>query len=273
MKLLQLLCLLLVAGLVQAQNESLLMEQLTRRLTETANYSRPWGPVYYQNWLDSAARAGGKDVADYTFSQGISWLEQRNYNKAVPLLEEACRLKPKHHGYVGWVYLDILRDYPRALTHYDAYDALTPDVDDREGDHAVSYLRAEIYRFMGRPAEALPGYDKAIALIEDKQGPTWVNYRYYLARGQARLALAMADDALSDFNKAIPNYPNSAASSYWKGRALQRLNRLNEARMAYNDALLWLRNSTVEQDKYYEEQDAVYEQQVEMALASLPKLP
>ena len=268
-----LFCLLLLSVAAQAQNESLLLEQLTRRLTETATYSRPWGHVHYRHWLDSAARAGGKDVADHVFSQGISWLEQRAYDKAVPLLEEACRLKPKHHGYVGWVYLNTLRDYPRALTHYDAYDALTPDLDDREGDHAVSYLRAEIYRFMGRPAEALPGYDKAIALIEDKHGPTWVSYRYYLARGQTRLALGLTDDALSDFNKAIPNNPSSAASSYWKGRALQRLNRPDEARMAYNDALLWLRNSTIEQDRYYEEPDAVYEQQIEMALASLPKLP
>ncbi len=268
-----LLCLLLLSMAAQAQNESLLMEQLTSRLTETARYSRPWGQVHYQNWLDSSIRAGGKDVADYTFSQGISWLEQRDYARAVPLLEEACRQKPKHHGYVGWVYLNIIRDYPRALTHYEAYDALTPDLDDREGDHAVSYLRAEIYRFMGRPAEALPGYDKAIALIEDKHGPTWVSYRYYLARGQARLAFGMAGDALSDFEKAIPNNPSSAASSYWKGRALHRLNRPAEARMAYNDALLWLRNSTVEQDRYYEEQDAVYEQQVETALAGLPKLP
>ncbi|MBO0934085.1 tetratricopeptide repeat protein [Fibrella aquatilis] len=271
---LRLLCLLLLlANLAQAQNESALMEQLTRRLTETAKYSRPWGYVYYHNWLDSTIRAGGKDIGDHTFYKGLSLLEQRAYDQAVPLLEEACRQQPKHHGYVGWVYLDILRDYPRALTHYDAYDALTPDVDDREGDHAVSYLRAEIYRFMGRPAEALPGYDKAIALIEDKHGPSWVNYRYYLARGQARLALGMVDDALADFNKAIPNNPSSAASSYWKGRALQAQNRPVEARMAYNDALLWLRNSTVEQDRYYEEQDAVYEQQVDTALASLPKSP
>lgn len=272
MTLFPLTCLLLLAHVAQAQNESALLEQLTSRLAGTAKYSRPWGYVHYHNWLDSTIRAGG-DVGDYTFSKGISFLEQRAYDKALPLLEEACRQKPKHHGYVGWVYLNIIRDYPRALTHYDAYDALTPDVDDREGDHAVSYLRSEIYRFMGRPIDALPGYDKAIALIEDKHGPTWVNYRYFLARGQARLALGMVAEALDDFNKAIPNNPSSAASSYWKGRALQALNRPDEARMAYNDALLWLRNSTVEQDRYYEEQDAVYEQQVETALAGLPKSP
>lgn len=255
-----------------AQHEAALLERLTANMATTARYPRPWGTLRYMAWLDSNITAG-HEVAECTYTKGLHYLTQRAYNQAVPLLEKACILKPVYHGYVGWVYLQILRDYPRALAHYNAYDALTPDLDDREGDHAVSYLRAEIYRFMGRNVDALPGYDKAIALVEDKHGPTWVSYRYYLARGQARLALGLVADALADFEKAIPNSPSSAVSSYWKGKALQALNRPDEARMAYNDALLWLHNSTVEQNQYYEQQDVFYEQQVELALAGLPKRP
>ncbi|MBO0948909.1 tetratricopeptide repeat protein [Fibrella forsythiae] len=254
----------------QAQHEAALMQQLTRSLMTSGTYRQPWGHVYYLARLDSAIRAG-YEVADHTFWKGLYFLDQKALDKAVPLLEKACRLKPKHHGYVGWVYLNTLRDYPRALAHYDAYDALTPDVDDREGDHAVSFLRSQIYRYMGRHAMALPGYDKAIALVEDKHGPGWVNYRYYVARGCSRLAVGRVADALSDFDKALPNNPSSALVNYWRGRALQLLNRADEARMAYSDALLWLSNSNIEQDQYYEVQDAVYEQQVNQALASLAR--
>jgi tetratricopeptide (TPR) repeat protein len=246
----------------------MVMQGMHQNLMLSSYYHGPQGHRHYVAMLDSNIRAG-HEVADHTYWKALHYLEQRQYDKAMPLFEEACRLDPKKHGYTGWVYLDYLRDYPRALAHYDAYDALTPDFDDREGDHAVSYLRAQIFRFMGLPAAALPGYDKAIALTEDKHGPTWVNPRYYVARGQARLALGRAADALADFEKAIPNNPSSALSSYWKGRALQALGRTAEARMAYNDALLWLANSTVEQDEYYEVQDSVYAQQVEAALGSL----
>lgn len=263
-----LLVYLLSCSIVQAQHEAVLMQNMTQNLMTSATYRHPWGYVYYVARLDSAIRAG-YEVADHTFQKGIHFLNQGAFDKAVPLLEEACRLKPSHHGYVGWVYLRTLRDYPRALTHYDAYDALTPDVDDREGDHAVSYLRSHIYRYTGRHAEALPGYDRAISLVEDKHGPTWVNPRYYVARGCSRLAVGRAQEALSDFEKAVPNNPVSAITNYWKGRALQALGRPDEARIAYNDALLWLSNSTIEQQQYYEDQDAVYEQQVNEALASL----
>lgn len=254
----------------QAQHEADLMQRINQSLMTAGTYRQPWGNAYYLVYLDSAIRAGGEKEAEYVYAKGLYHLEQRELNLAVTWLEKACALNPKHHGYVGWAYLYRLRDYPRALAHYTAYDALTPGTDDREGDHPVYYLLAEIDRFSGRCAEALPGYNRAIAQVEDKHGPAWVSYRYYLARGQARLAVGRLADALLDFDKGIPNNPASAALNYWRGRALQALNRPAEARMAYNDALLWLRNSTVEQDEYYEQQDAVYDQQVTAALALLP---
>jgi tetratricopeptide (TPR) repeat protein len=261
---------LLAPFAVSAQYESLVMQGVHAQLMLSSYYRNPSGHRHYVAQLDSSIQAG-HEVANHTYSKALYYMYQRQWDKAMPLFEEACRLDPENHGYTGWVYLSLLRDYPRALAHYDAYDALTPNLDDREGDHAVSYLRSEIFRFMGRHAEALPGYDKAIALVEDKHGPTWVNPRYYVARGQSRLALGRAAEALADFDKAIPNNPSSALSSYWKGRALQALNRPAEARIAYNDALLWLANSTVEQDEYYEVVDSVYAPQIEGAIASLPR--
>lgn len=265
--------LLTVAVTAQAQHEAVVMENVKSQLLMSAQYRQPAAYSNSKRLLKiySDSIAAGRDVAGYTYARALTYLSLKDYDKALPLLEKACQLKPTFHGYTGWVYLDNLRDYPRTLAHYNTYDALTPDstIDDREGDYSVRYLKVQIYRFMGEHKRALPLYDFAISVIEDKHGPAWVSYRCYVARGQSRLAVGRAGDALSDFEKAIPNNPSSALSSYWKCRALQVLNRSAEARIAYNDALLWLRNSSVEHEQYYEHQDSVCTQQIETALASL----
>lgn len=88
--------------------------------------------------------------------------------------------------------------------------------------------------------------------------------------GMSYLAQKQAIDGLSDFELAIKNYPKSSMAHYHRGRALEQLSRLEEAKTAYRDARFFLlSNNAFERDYYYEQPDAAYEEDIDEALARL----
>ncbi|MBC8156382.1 MAG: tetratricopeptide repeat protein [Bacteroidetes bacterium] len=262
--------LLITALSARAQQTEHSASTMNWRIAVNAQNQQPqdWqGSTRSYRQLDSLI-AAGVEVAGNTRERGVAYLKHGDYDQAVAYYERACRLDPKFHGYTGWVYLEYMRDYPRALRHLNAYDSLTANPNDMTGDNPVLFLKGRAYSQLGDTDKAIEHYSLAIAHIEQTVGSEWVNYLFYVARGVAYLK-DRPKLALTNFDKAITNAPQSAMAHYHRGRALQRLDRLAEAKTAYTDAAFFLKTKPIERDVYFEHFDAVYEPDITAALTGI----
>lgn len=212
---------------------------------------------------DSAKRG---EVLTY---RALGELKFGNYDRAFVDYEAAVKLNPKLAGEVGWRYLFLLRDYPRALTYLQAYDDRTPNFDDPIDDYSVNYLKGRAYAGLGDYPNALKAYSLTINDRVKRVGLEWVDYRYLVARGVAYLANKQPTEALTDLEAALKNNPKSSMAYYHKGRALEQLNRTEEAKNAYRDARYFLLRGVIERDYYYEQPDVAYEEDIDEAMARL----
>ena len=265
--------LLLFASLVAAQDRNA-FTHLNQMLTENARYRTPvtWeGSQRLRTWQSDTITATKDSVkrADWLTSRALSSLKLGDYDLAFADYEVAGQLNPKGRGEIGWRYLFLLRDYSRALAHLNAFDALTPNYDDPIDDYSVNYLKGRALAGLQQHEQATMAYSVAIDNRQNRHGPEWVDYRYWVARAVTYLALNQPENALSDLNKALTNNPKSAMTLYHRGRALQQLNRIAEARDSFQSALFFVRSEPFERDYYYEQPDGAYEAQIEAMLNAI----
>ncbi|MBD2751893.1 tetratricopeptide repeat protein [Spirosoma validum] len=210
-------------------------------------------------------------TADNYRYRALNYLWRRDYEQAVVWLEKTCALYPKEHGFVGELYLSELHDYPRALAHFDAYDALTPAFNDMISNSPVSYLRGLTYRSLGNHAKALEQFSTGIDSLVAKHGTEWVNYRHYVSRAVSYMAMQQPDKALLDLDHAAKNFNRSALVHYQRGRALLQLNRTSEAQTAFQDASFFYKAFRAQRTGDYQEDvfNPIYEPEIDSALANL----
>ena len=266
-------CLLLIFGYAHAQNERA-FQWMAQTLAQNARYSTPvpWEGserlrALYA--LEIATTTDSAKKAEFLMNQALSSLKQGDYDVAFADYETAARLNPKSRGSIGWRYLFFLRDYARALTYLNDFDAQTPNYDDPIDDYSVNYLKGRALAGLDQYEQAIAAYDVAIRNRESRYGLAWVDYRYLVARAVSYLAVKQAANALQDLDKALTNNPKSAMAHYHRGRALQQMDRTTEARNAFRDALFFVRSQPFERDYYYEQPDAAYEPEIEAALSKL----
>ncbi|GAB3547934.1 tetratricopeptide repeat protein [Spirosoma fluminis] len=230
-------------------------------------------PAYV--WAGFKRAQAGPDTAsvsgiNYRF-RALGYVRLREYEQAAYWLEKTADLFPKEHGAVGEVYLSMLHDYPRALQHLNAFDALTPTFDDMINNNPVSYLRGLTYRSLGDHSKAIEQFSISIEPLEAKHGAEWVNYRHYVSRAVSYLATQQPEKALADLDKAIRNFKRSALVFYYRGQALVQLNRPADARTAFQDASFFCKALRYERAGNYQEDsfNPVFESEIEEALANL----
>jgi tetratricopeptide (TPR) repeat protein len=216
--------------------------------------------------LDTLSASG----QNYRF-RAFNYLWQGNYEQAVEWMEKTTTLYPNQHGIVGEVYMTSLRDYPRALTHFNAYDALTPNFDDIIGFNPVSYMRGLAYRKLGDYEKSIHQFSIAIDSLEHKHGAEWVNYRHFISRAVSYIATQQPEKALVDLDKSLRNFKRSALAQYHRGRALLQLNRIDEAQAAFQDAAFFFKALRAERTGYAEEDsfNPVSEAEIDDALDTL----
>ncbi|MBD2699607.1 tetratricopeptide repeat protein [Spirosoma sp. BT702] len=218
-----------------------------------------------QKRLDTLSASG----ENYRY-RALNYLWHQQYEQAEIWLEKTTTLYPREHGFVGEQYLH-LRDYPRALAHFDAYDALTPNFDDIVGYNPVSYMRGLVHRATGNHQKAIEQFSVGIDSLTKKHGTEWVNYKHFVSRAVSYIATQQAEKALIDLEKAAKNFNRSALIHYHRGRALLQLGQTAEARTAFQDASFFFKALRAERSADYQEDDynPVYEPEIDEALANL----
>ncbi|AKD53587.1 tetratricopeptide repeat protein [Spirosoma radiotolerans] len=208
-------------------------------------------------------------------SHSFYHLWRQNYEEATLWLEKTGNSYPKENGMIGEVYLRSLKDYPRALQHLDAYDALTPNFDDMISHNPVSYLRGLAYRGLNNHPKAIEQFCIAIDSLARKHGAEWVNYKHFVSRAVSYMAIGQADKALTDLAQATKNFNRSALVAYHKGRALLQLGRTAEARTAFQDASFFVKALRAERTGDYQEDDfnPIYEEEIDEAISQLKTKP
>ncbi|MBI1405259.1 MAG: tetratricopeptide repeat protein [Caulobacter sp.] len=86
----------------------------------------------------------------------------------------------------------LMKDYAGALADFEAAIAMSPT---SEAKGEAAYLRAEIYRQMGRPADQAAELDRALASYPGQADARW-------ARGEMREAAGQYKEAVDDFEQA-----------------------------------------------------------------------
>lgn len=168
------------------------------------------------------------------------YIRQHDYEKGIQLLEKSTELDPKQHRDAARTYMMTFRDYPRALRHLEAFDALTPDFDDSDGISPISYHKGICYRGMGNHAEAVRQFSKGIDSLAKKHGSEWVNYKHYVTRAISYLVLNQPDKALDDLEAAQKNSTSeSPLALYYTGKAYLQQGRTSDAKRAFQDALFF----------------------------------
>ena len=206
--------------------------------------------------------------------RAINYLWQRDYEQADLWLEKTSVTYPKESGAIGELYLLELRDYQRALKHFDAYDALTPAFDDIVYNSPVSYFKGLAYQGLGDHQRAIEQFSAGIDSLVHKHGAEWVNYRHFISRAVSYIALQQPEKALTDLGFALKNFNRSALAQYQRGRALRQLNRTQEAQTAFQDASFFFKALRAERTIDFQEDDhnLLYEPDIDEALQNLKTL-
>ncbi len=267
MKRLCFLCFLLPA-LCFAQDS----ERFVKDCASLLATNRTANSIFFYTTNREKARLDTLSVSEQNYRyRAFNYVWQHDYEQAALWLEKTANQYPKQHGMVGEIYLSTLRDYTRALAHFEAYDALTPTFDDLISHNPVSYMSGLAYRALGNHKKAIDLFSKAIDSLAIKHGAEWVNYRHFVSRAVSYIATQQPEKALADLENSTKNFNRSALVQYHRGRALLLLNRPAEARTAFQDASFFVKALRAQRAGDYQEDNAnpVYESEIDEALANL----
>ncbi len=188
-----------------------------------------------------------------------AWAAEEDLPKAEGLYRKAIAARPNDQT----LYRDLADVLLAAKRRPDAIRALesTPSEKIRRAD--VIIMLAQAYLDEHRYGDAIDLLESTPYFVNwEGQSITWdIFHKAHVARGRQRFENKDFTGALHDFETALTypdnigvgrsNRPQEAAAQYWRGKALEALGRLEEARSAWKEAAAGHRGSD-EQNKYRE---------------------
>jgi tetratricopeptide (TPR) repeat protein len=163
--------------------------------------------------------------SDVLHRQGVIALETGRYARAAELIGRALALKPSVAAYVHCgAALRRLGRPAEAVASFDRAIALEPACIEAHNNRGIAL------QVLKRPAEALASFERALAL--QPQSAELHNNRGNILRHLGRLP-----DALASYERALALQPNLAAAHNNRGLTLQSLRRYPEAAASYRRAL------------------------------------
>ena len=130
----------------------------------------------------------------------------------------AVKRKPeKWAGFRGYLYLYFYRDYQRAIDDFNLGDEANGQVDYSQGQ-SHDYMRGICYYGLKEYEEALMYLNRYIDKITAEEGADWVDVYAILYKGLALAKLKRFDEALVAFDEAELLYPKLADLPYHRAR-------------------------------------------------------
>ena len=188
-----------------------------------------------------------------------AWAVEEDLAKAEQLYRTAIAARPKDQT----LYRDLADILLAAKNRPEAIKVLESTQYDKMRRADIIIMLAQAYLDERR-------YDDCINLLEstpyfvnwEGQTITWdIFHKAHIERGQQRFEAGKFEGALQDFQAALTypanigvgrsNKPQEADAQYWRGRALQALGRLDEARSAWQAGTAGVEGSS-QQNKYRE---------------------
>ena len=165
-----------------------------------------------------------KDILHY--SVGLTYLESKDYKKAIESLKEAIRLKPNDAGayyWLGFAYAEI-ENYQKAIESYKEVVRLNPDF-------------VYTYDPLGSAYFALNDYEKAIESFKEAIRINPDNATVYSKLGIAYAGIKEYQKAIESCKEAIRLTPDSAQAHYFLGVAYNRIENYQKAMEPFKEAI------------------------------------
>jgi len=231
-----------IAANPQDAQARLLIGNLYAHLGRTAEAAAHWRKAVQ---LDPSLSVAWRNLGLY------AWAEENDLPKAGEFYRKAIEARPKDQT----LYRDLAEILLSQGRRAEAIKLLESTPPDKLRRADVIILLAQSYLDEKR-------YDEAIDLLEstpyfvnwEGQTITWDLYhKAHMARGRIRFDGQDFAGALADFEAALTypenigvgrsNKPQEAAAQYWKGKALQSLGRVEQARSAWRQGAAGLEGS------------------------------
>jgi len=186
---------------------------------EACRQVHAWAPDDRAVWLEMALAAR----------------DAQQFDTALELLARFLAVEPEH-PYALWqqgLMLRATEQFERALASYDQASAVLARQSraDIGMQVALSAGRATVLRDLGRPEQALAGYDEALALMPDF-ADAWSN------RGAVLADLARFGEALHSYARALALQPDHPQAALNRANALREMGQGRAALRAYDTLLL-----------------------------------
>lgn len=175
------------------------------------------GSVPEQFQLDESFKMDSTD-ADLWREFGTSRVKRGIPDEMYYYYGEAVKRKPeKWAGFRGYLYLYFYRDYYRAIEDFNYADEIRGEVDFSQGQ-SHDYMRGICYYGLADYQAANESLDKYINKVVQEEGEEWVDVYALLYKGLALIKLERLDEAMTAFDKALKYYKNLSDCFYHKAR-------------------------------------------------------
>ncbi|MDO9308705.1 MAG: tetratricopeptide repeat protein [Deltaproteobacteria bacterium] len=202
------------------------------------------------------------DPVAYHYQMGLSYLGERNYTAALIDLTEAEKLAPDNPDvlyHLGMAYMGKKRPdlaetrLQRAIMLKSNYSAARNDLgvaylELKRWDNAIQQFKIvkdDLFYDNSENATINLGlaylckgdYQKALAELRPLAAINPRNPVIRLSLGRVLFAMDKSEQAIDEYKKAIEIYRDYGAAHYYLGQAQLKLNNLNAARAAFNEAV------------------------------------
>ncbi len=202
--------------------------------------------------------------------QSWSVLNSKNGNYAIAIdkLEKAIELDFKEEAdYYGWLLLYYYRDYEKALSILEKYDALTPNFSDAPMGEDIHYLKGLCHMQLNHYQNAVDEFDIYINNLAVTHGEDFVDVYTFVQKGRCLSELGRFQEAIPSYKKAIEYHENCSEAYYFMGLTQLKMDENSNACESLNIALDLINKGYKSSDNYIEYFHEIYPQQIELSIA------